>query len=85
MSASDEAKARGNTLFGQKKYTEAITAYDEGLAVVRGIIVPRAQSHLSLTCATQNMCTHCIHGAHAVRVNGNAHNAWPAATHTITV
>ena len=32
---SEEAKARGNTLFGQKKYAEAIAAYTEGLAVVR--------------------------------------------------
>lgn len=32
---SEEAKARGNALFGQKKYAEAIAAYTEGLAVVR--------------------------------------------------
>ena len=32
---ADEAKARGNALFGQKKYDEAMEAYAEGLALVR--------------------------------------------------
>lgn len=68
MSASDEAKARGNALFGQKKYTEAITAYAEGLALVRGLIIPRAQSHL----CNANMCA--LHGLGAHAVTHNAHN-----------
>ena len=56
--ASDEARNRGNALFGEKKYLEALEAYAEGLTAVRCIPVAIVLTQCRLfshTCYTRQL------------------------------